>query len=115
MELPNSGLEIKTDEDTLNAVRFLVNSTAWSDFFLPTLIRARDAATQSLVWPSWERKSALPDDFLRGRIKTLDELINLGPATLAENEANLRREQAVAEESEAYMTRADLGHIGPLS
>lgn len=115
MELKNSGIEIKSDDQAMQNLAFLVGSNAWLDFFLPMMVNARDAALRMIVDPSQKRLDTYPDDFLRGRIRTLDDLIHLGPGTLEDHEAALRAQEKLERENEAYQERADLGHSGPLS
>jgi len=52
---------------------------------------AREACIRQLVDPSEKRKTSEPDDFLRGRVDTIDALLSFGPGLIAEFDADRER------------------------
>jgi hypothetical protein len=116
-----NGFEVPVDadgsftEETLENVRLLIYHPGWVNFYVPILYAAREAAVQALLNPSWDRKGAHPDDYLRAKVHVLDMVLGFGPA-VAEEDANRRIAEAeAARNDQGYQERADLGRTGPLS
>lgn len=75
------------DQPTLvEDVRHLLNHSAWSGFFVPLFSDLRSSYHTQLLDPSSDRKNAVPDDFLRGCIQTLDAILSVGPAFVEESD-----------------------------
>lgn len=99
--------------EAVEAVRFVINSSAWRDFFVPMLEGARESAIIALMDPSVKRKDSEPDDFLRGRVNTITALLGLGPALVAETDAIKDQAEAAKAVADEYQARAESGNIGP--
>jgi len=103
----------QVSSETVEAVRMLINSHAWRDYFEPTLLEAKEACIRTLLDPSEKRKAGEPDDYLRGRVDIINALLSLGPGLIADTDAQkdiAAEAKAVAEE---YEERARSGQIGP--
>jgi hypothetical protein len=85
--------------ETVEAIRFIVNSHAWLDFFEPALKDMREACVNVILDPSKRRQEQGNDDYLRGCAKTIDDFLNLAPGLIAEADAEREREEQTAKEA----------------
>lgn len=81
--------------ETVEAIRFIINSHAWMDFFEPALKDMRESCLNVLIDPSTRRQEQGDDSYLRGCIHTIDQFLNLAPGLIAEADA-AREQEAVA-------------------
>ena len=94
-------------------IRQLVTSRAWTEFFVPGMLRRRNTDIYLLVNPTEERRKTASDDLLRARIQVLDELIAVGPAVIAEWDTSQAAEEEALTYKQNVHDRAELGRIGP--
>ena len=102
------------EADRAGALTALLRHRAWTGFFVPMVRQTRAAATYLLVQPPNFRAPAMSDEYLRGRISVLDELLRIGPAVVAEWQAGFQLDQAALSYEQEFQERAELGHVGPL-
>ena len=100
---------------TIEAIRILVTSVAWEEFFVPSLQAMKSEWTARLMDPSESRKKEYPDDYIRGCFATIDLFLNAPKVLIDEADAQKEREEAAREDVESLQRRADIGHVGPLS
>lgn len=105
---------VRLTPGAIEAVRVLLYTTAWTEFFVPALTSMKENWALLLMDPSDRRKSEYPDDYIRGCFATIDAFLKLPEQLVAEHDQQkeqLEREQAAMEE---YRVRARLGSVGPL-
>jgi hypothetical protein len=100
--------------ETAEELRFIVNSPAWTDFFVPVMQEAREMSIQHLLDPSEERKARLPDDYLRAKVHLIDALLVLGHNVVAEEDAKNQNQLLQEQTALGYAERAEAGSFGPL-
>lgn len=106
--------EVTISKDALEAVRYILYSPAWADFFHPMLTSMRDSWVRTLLDPSKGRKDATPDDYVKGCIATLDAILSLPKELVDEADDIEAREERNASVARGYDRRAVLGRIGPM-
>jgi hypothetical protein len=100
---------IDFSSETIDGLRVVVHSHAWRDFFVPSLKSIRDSWLQSLVDGSAARQAQHSDDYIRGAIATLDAVLDLPEAVIAEADAEIARREAERAQDDHFVHRATLG------
>lgn len=86
--------------ETVEAIRFIIYSKAWMDYFEPALKDMRESCINVLLDPGKRRVDQGNDDFLRGCVKTIDDFLSLAPGLIAEADARREQEEQAAKEAE---------------
>jgi hypothetical protein len=86
-------------EHELGHIEFVLNSPAYRDHFEPFLKKMRDSMAQTLLSPTDDRKSKLPDDFLRGGITVIDNLLSLFNQLIEETSMDKLHEALTAKQT----------------
>jgi len=113
MSTANRHFDLLQDQEKAARIRGLLFSPAWTEDFVPHFLALRNTLNAQLLDPSQARKDNAPDDYLRARIATLDELLNLGHGFLAEYDATRRQAEEIAKVAQEYQARTDLGQLAP--
>ena len=95
--------------EIVESVRILLASDAWGRFFIPSLENIKQTWLDTIVDPSKERQDKYSDDYLRGCIATINALVDLPQALIAEADAQAALREANQAQDEHFSTRADLG------
>jgi len=98
---------------TLEAIRFVVTSDAWEQFFVPALINMKEDWARKLMDPGQARKDEHPDDYIRGCFATIDVFLGLPKALVEEYDAHNEREAQAQVEADTWERRARTGRVGP--
>lgn len=102
-------------DDQMGHLAYVVNSPSWLDFFEPLLREAINASMSQLADPSITRKNARPDDFLRGQIVALRNLLDM-PHFVLEDQRERHKTQAADDATQlAYADRATNGFMRPMT
>ena len=112
---PVTGLDFTQVEESIavEGLRFILNSPAWKDFFMPELERSCAESYLMLKVEPDQRKSGESDALLRARIWVLEKVMKLGPDVIRDyDEMRVKREQQEAI-AEGYAERAADGRMGP--
>jgi len=115
MNDPLTGLDFSQVEESIavEGLRFIINSPAWKDFFMPELERACAESYLMLKVEPDQRKPVVSDALLRARIWVLEKVMKLGPDVIRDyDEMRMKREQQEAI-AEGYAERAADGRMGP--
>ena len=103
-------IDFSTVEESqrVEAIRFLVQHPAWTEFFAPALEAAMTVDTRTLRLEPTQRKHS--DAYLRGRLDAIEWFMNLGQAEIAAHDLAQRQKE---ESQTDYAERAQDGRIGP--
>jgi len=101
--------------DAAESVRQLLNSDAWEKFLKPALELLKVDFQNELMDPSRSRKDEHPDDFIRGCMATLDVVLHMPEAALAESDAQAEGKERERRELRDWEIRAASGRIGPFT
>jgi len=99
--------------EVIEAIRQLLQSDAWTAFFLPSLQNMKEEWQKRLMDPSAERKNQYPDDYIRGCFQTIDVFLRLPEALIAEHDAAIERAEQERHEARGYENRVATGRVGP--
>lgn len=105
--------EFKIHPSVIEALRVLLYTNAWSEFFVPAIETMKTEWYQRLIDPGQKRNENFPDDYIRGCIATLDVVLHLPDALIAEADRVKEGDEHERRERDAYATRAETGRIGP--
>ena len=103
-------IDFSTVEESqrVEAIRFLIQHPAWTEFFAPALETAIKLDVSALRVDSPYQKHS--PDYLRGRLDAIEWFLNLGEAEIAAHDlAQRQKEEAQTD----YAERAQDGRIGP--
>ncbi len=106
--------EFNIDFQNLESLRFLVWSDAWRSFFEPMLQNLEAQLVNELLVPTQERKERRPDDFIRGSIYVIRNILNFPSQALQEADAQAEEENKIAREQRELYARAAHGFQNPL-
>ncbi len=107
--------EFDTEEQHIESIRSLIVHPAWEGYFKSEIKRIRDNAIIVLLYPEAARAKGMTDDYLRGKVHTLENLLTLGIAEVREADAARDAENQGQEYQEGLQEREEVGHMGPLS
>ncbi len=101
------------ESQRMEGLRFVLNSPAWKEIYLPELeLRCAQAYLMLKMEPE-ERKPALTDALLRARIWTLETVMSHGSNLLKDyDEARAQRDDQEAVRA-SYAQRAEDGRMAP--
>lgn len=99
--------------EVIEAIRQLLQSEAWTAFFLPSLQNMKEEWQNRLMDPSAERKNQYPDDYIRGCFATIDVFLRLPDALIQEHDAAIERAEKERNEQRGYEARIASGRVGP--
>jgi len=102
------------DHDKVGHLAYIVNSPSWLDFFEPMLNDMVNSCHALLADPSLKRKNDRPDDFLRGQIVTIRNLLEIPHFVIAEAREREDAARKSQEETKHYAGRAQDGSMGPM-
>ena len=74
-------------------LEFIMMSPSYSDIFKPYLVLRKETLTKLLLRPDTARKDTFNDDYLRGAIHTIDNLLEFFENLV--NESSIDRTQSV--------------------
>jgi hypothetical protein len=95
-------------------LEFIMNSPSYADIFKPYLLERRDILLKMLLHPAETRKDALPDDYLRGAIHTIDNLLSFFDKLIAETQiARMGKSIKDLPSDAQYAALAAKGAVGP--
>lgn len=95
-------------------LEFMVNSPSYSDIFRPYLMNRRDVLLKMLLRPDSTRKTTFSDDYLRGTIHAIDNLLEFFDKLIEETQMS-RMSKSIKDlpATEQYAALAAQGAFGP--
>lgn len=95
-------------------LEFIMNSPSYADIFKPYLLERRDILLKMLLRPDDARKTTFSDDYLRGTIHTIDNLLEFFDTIIRETQMS-RMGQSIKDlpVDQQYAALAAKGAFGP--
>lgn len=101
-------------EDQRGHLEFILNSPSYADIFVPYLKNLREIQLRLLLRPDDNRKTTFSDDYLRGSIYTIDNLLTFFEKLVEETQTNRMAKSIRDLPGEAqYAALAARGMVGP--